>query len=89
MQIRRDKGLCYWCDEKFSFTHKCPNRQLMLLQYEDNDEDQVLETLIQPTETTINSLDTNQPEHHLSLNAMKGTSNMGVLRFAGSIEHIG
>ncbi|CAJ2678816.1 unnamed protein product [Trifolium pratense] len=42
----------------------------------------------QSVETTTNSLITNQPEHHLSLNAMKGTSNMGVLRFAGSIEHI-
>ncbi|GAU37387.1 hypothetical protein TSUD_22610 [Trifolium subterraneum] len=88
IQIRRDKGLCYWCDEKFSFTHKCPNRQLMLLQYDDKDEDPVLETLTQTTPITTNSPDTNQPEHHLSLNAMKGTRNMGVLRFAGSIEHI-
>lgn len=32
--------------------------------------------------------ETNQTEHHLSLNAMKGTSNMGVLRFSGSIGHI-
>ena len=22
MQLRREKGLCYFCDEKFSFTHK-------------------------------------------------------------------
>lgn len=35
MQVRRDKGLCYGCDDKFSFTQKCPNRQLMLLQYDD------------------------------------------------------
>lgn len=30
MQVRRDKGLCYWCDDKFSFTHKCPNKYLMM-----------------------------------------------------------
>jgi hypothetical protein len=89
MQLRRDKGMCYWCDEKFSFTHKCPNRQLMLLHYDDPDEDQVLDILTQTPEITTNSHTTNLPEHHLSLNAMKGTSNMGVLRFAGSIEHIG
>jgi len=32
MQLRREKGLYYFCDEKFSFTHKCPNRQCLVLQ---------------------------------------------------------
>ncbi|GAU19157.1 hypothetical protein TSUD_79800 [Trifolium subterraneum] len=89
MQLRRDKGLCYWCDEKFSFTHKCPNRQLMLLHYDDNDEDQVLDTLTQQDEITTDSPTTNLPEHHLSFNALKGNSNMGVIRFAGSIGKLG
>jgi len=30
-QIRREKGLCYFCDDKFTFNHRCPNRQFMLL----------------------------------------------------------
>jgi hypothetical protein len=60
----------------------------MLMQGDNNDADQLFEILTQPDEQTTNSLDTNQPEHHLSLNAMKGTNNMGVLRFAGSIGHI-
>jgi hypothetical protein len=34
MQLRKDKGQCYWCDEKFSFSHRCPNKHLMLLQYD-------------------------------------------------------
>ncbi|CAJ2644751.1 unnamed protein product [Trifolium pratense] len=85
--IRRDKGLCYWCDEKFSFTHKCPNRQLMLLQYDDGDT-QLFDESPDPPDLTTNSLDTNLPELHLSMNAMKGTNNMGVMRFAGSIGHI-
>ncbi|MED6190071.1 hypothetical protein PIB30_102162 [Stylosanthes scabra] len=34
MQSRSEKGLCYWCDEKFSATHRCANRQLKLLQLE-------------------------------------------------------
>ena len=37
MQLRREKCLCYFCDEKFSFNHKCPNRQLLLLQSETDD----------------------------------------------------
>ncbi|XAR59819.1 hypothetical protein NMG60_11015798, partial [Bertholletia excelsa] len=36
MQLRHDKGLCYPCDEKFSPTHRCPNRQFFLLQYDDD-----------------------------------------------------
>ena len=32
MQLKREKGLCYFCDEKFSFNHKCPNLQLYFLQ---------------------------------------------------------
>ncbi|CAJ2662565.1 unnamed protein product [Trifolium pratense] len=87
-QLRRDKGLCYWCDEKFSFTHKCPNRQLMLLQYDDNDENSEIDSAIQSPDSTTDSPTTNIPEHHLSFNAMKGTSHIGILRFTGSIEQI-
>jgi hypothetical protein len=61
----------------------------MLLHYDDNDEDQLFDTLTQNTEVTTNSPNLNLPEHHLSLNALKGTSNMGVIRFTGFIEHIG
>lgn len=28
MQLRREKGLCYFCDDKFTFNHKCPNRKM-------------------------------------------------------------
>nr|KYP38561.1 hypothetical protein KK1_040187 [Cajanus cajan] len=31
MQLRREKGLCFTCDEKFSPTHRCSNKQYMLL----------------------------------------------------------
>jgi len=37
MQLRRKKGLCYFCDEKFSFSNKCPNRQFLFLQLEEED----------------------------------------------------
>jgi len=26
MQLRREKGLCYLCDDKFNFNHKCHNK---------------------------------------------------------------
>jgi len=35
MQIRREKGLCYFCDDKFTFNNRCPNRQFLFLQLTD------------------------------------------------------
>lgn len=47
MQLHRDKGLCYFCDEKFSYTHKCPNRRVKMLQLaEDGDEALEVESLL-------------------------------------------
>jgi hypothetical protein len=88
MQLRREKGMCYWCDDKFSFTHKCPNRQLMLLHYDDCEQNQIPDVGIQQPDLTTENTNHNQPQHHLSLNAMKGDSNMGVLIFSGSIKNI-
>lgn len=28
IEEKRAKGLCFWCDEKFMFNHKCANRRL-------------------------------------------------------------
>jgi hypothetical protein len=55
MQLRRDKGLCYWCDDKFSFTHKCPNRQLMMLHYDDPEVDQLSDVTLETHELNTNT----------------------------------
>ncbi|KAJ4969772.1 hypothetical protein NE237_002871 [Protea cynaroides] len=39
MQDRRDKGLCYNCDEKFVLGHRCKHRQLFLLEYTSEDDE--------------------------------------------------
>lgn len=36
MQIQRDRGLCYTCDEKFTPSHHCSNRQFLFLFQEDD-----------------------------------------------------
>lgn len=33
MQLRKAKGLCFNCDEKYSPTHKCWNKRLLMLQW--------------------------------------------------------
>lgn len=40
IQVRKDKVLCYYCDEKFSFTHNCPNKHLLLLQVDEDTHDE-------------------------------------------------
>lgn len=85
MQLRREKGLCYFCDDKFSFSHKCPNKQLMLLELHDDPN-----TLISTSSAAINLTADNEEmtEHHLSLNALHGATGMGVIRFKGYIGPI-
>lgn len=50
MQLRRAKGLCFNCDEKFSPSHRCPNKRLLLLQW---DEDNVAEEIVPQTDFTV------------------------------------
>ncbi|XP_077226272.1 uncharacterized protein LOC143859450 [Tasmannia lanceolata] len=63
MQQRREKGLCFNCDERFHTGHKCKNQMSLLLLEGDNEEDaefpsaelelpsQSLESVIEPTIT--------------------------------------
>ena len=84
MQLRREKGLCYFCDDKFTFNHKCPNRQFLMLQNEDEG-NQVCSELeaMEPEEVLV---ETPENEHHLSLNALKGGTGVGNIRFSAQIQ---
>jgi len=85
MQLRREKGLCYTCDEKFTPTHRCPKKQYLLLHVEDSDDlHQEPEPLNLPHLDSVAS----QLEHHLSFNALKGSSGLGTMKFQGSINGI-
>jgi len=86
MQLRREKGLCYFCDEKFTFNHRCPNRQLLMLQNEEDDSesDNTIETV--NSITCTNSGDGLVDNPHLSLNAMKGGLGVGTIRFIAHIN---
>lgn len=87
MQLRREKGLCYFCDEKFTFNHKCPNRQMLFLQLEEcNDEPVLCDSEVQinaELEEQVNAKD-----HHLSLNALKGGMGVGTIRFLAHIDQL-
>ena len=84
MQIRREKGLCYTCDDKFSPTHCCPNKQYLLLHIEEVD-DPPLDSE-PPASLFVPCLVT--PEHHVSFNAFNGSSSLGTMQFHGSINGV-
>jgi len=87
MQLRREKSQCYTCDEKFSFNHKCPNRQLMVLQV-DYEETNITSTLQIPdlVENPIPIRDVLSEDLHLSLDAFEGVSRARTIRFAAELN---
>ena len=85
MQLRREKGLCYFCDEKLSFNHRCPNRHFLLLQMKDDNEDPISTTVSQGArEDEI----VEPKDHHLSFNALKGGRGVGTIKFIAYIEKL-
>lgn len=38
IEERRSKGLCFWCDEKYTFSHKCASKHLFTLILEPEEE---------------------------------------------------
>ncbi|KAI5395213.1 hypothetical protein KIW84_061712 [Lathyrus oleraceus] len=85
MQLRREKGLCYYCDDKFSPTHKCPNSHYFVFQVEDDDTAQAIEN----NDSAIpDSYIVDDSEHHLSLNALNGSHGTGTMRFQGRIQGV-
>lgn len=83
IQLRRENGLCYYCDDKFSMNHKCPNCHYLLLQVE---EDEEISHLPDPPDPITQDLNHNgDSAHHLSMNALSGSHGAGTLRFQGQI----
>jgi len=87
VQLRREKGLCFTCDEKYSLNHKCPNKHYFFLQIVED------ENLLSTEDNNIIAPEPPDPvtqsetlEHHLSFNALKGSSTVG--SFKGSINGI-
>ena len=84
IQFRRDKGQCFYCDDKFTPNHHCPNKHYLLLQVYDSeppgqetdppDDDPLLQML--------------KPEHHLSFNSLNGEHSTCTLCFQGKIQGV-
>lgn len=85
MQVRKAKGLCFNCDEKYTSTHRCQNKRMLLLQWEENNsvEDHGDNAHLVEIEPPPDGID-DTPKH--SLNMMNSALVSGTLRFNGSIN---
>ena len=87
LQARRDKGLCYNCDEKFLSGHRC-KRLFHLLIVQPNEQEEDVSTLQlqgEPTENPIQCEPESDPAQ-ISLHALMGHSIPQTLRVVGRMH---
>ena len=83
--MRREKGPCFTCDEKYFFGHKCPNKQMLLLQMEEDEEQELSPHNPDPGGSSAEETPKDyQPQ--LSYNALNGTNRVTIMRFEGSLH---
>ena len=86
-QVRRDKGLCFHCDEKFSPGHKCKKQLNILLVHDDEQEPS------DDSEPDWAPVDTDSPEVNnivtafASCNSVQGLSKRSTMKLHGKIEN--
>lgn len=91
MASRREKGLCYNCDETFTPQHKCKGRFFLLISDDGFDTDPPTQT-----DTTTNDQDIDpttiipeppDQEAHISFHALSGGTDPATIRIRGHISN--
>ena len=88
LATRRDKGLCYNCDERWNRKNKCKSRFLLLVADEDISPDHVPNTIPSLDNPNSNNL-ADAPDPflaHISLHALSGHTTPETFRVLGSIH---
>ncbi|XP_062118768.1 uncharacterized protein LOC133832416 [Humulus lupulus] len=84
----RDKGLCFTCDENFSFNHQCRNRVLIMCGTEDDVEDDIaIEPAVEDVtqeEVSLHSLSNSSHPHIFRMLATHRATKLEVLIDTGS-----
>lgn len=85
MAARREKGLCYNCDEKWSNTHRCKSRFFLIVA---DDVDRLSEAQPQIAEEDVSSdpVDTGTSSAQISFHALSGHLALETLRVPGSVN---
>ncbi|RVX04931.1 Retrovirus-related Pol polyprotein from transposon opus [Vitis vinifera] len=82
LQARREKGLCFKCDEKFSLGHHCKKELRVLLVHEDEEEE---DNQFDDRATKEPSLIELKDVVELSLNSVVGLTMPGTMKIKGTI----
>ncbi|KAK6115436.1 hypothetical protein DH2020_007705 [Rehmannia glutinosa] len=87
MAARRDKGLCYNCDEKFTFGHRCKQRINYMIMTEDEELAYLQDT--PATEAIYEPPQEQMDEIQMTLNAISGEDGLTTMRLFGQCgEHM-
>ncbi|XP_022019611.1 uncharacterized protein LOC110919656 [Helianthus annuus] len=82
MAMKRSKGECFWCNEKFTPTHKCPNKQLYSIELKGDEEDDV--DLIDGVRAET-MIDTTVDDPLISIHALTGVPSFSTMQVVGNI----
>lgn len=88
LEEKRKKGLCYWCDEKYTAGHNCRQKKLYSLEIVgEDDNEEVRETEYEEAETGGVTQEENSAM--ISLNALARIQSMvdyNTMRVSGSVQ---
>ncbi|XP_028065295.1 uncharacterized protein LOC114268339 [Camellia sinensis] len=79
-QERREKGLCYYCDEKFNPGHRCQRPQMFMIEESPLLEPTIIMDLPEETELT-------EPLPEISFHAIAGTAHPQTFRVMGKLQN--
>ncbi|XP_025635201.2 uncharacterized protein [Arachis hypogaea] len=88
IQFRREKGICFTCDERYSPSHKCASKHYFLVQTVEEvptDQDSAIE-ITEEDQTPPVLAEVMVEPLHLSYNAMAGIPTRRSIRFRGLVQ---
>ncbi|KAK6150060.1 hypothetical protein DH2020_017585 [Rehmannia glutinosa] len=83
MAARREKGLCYNCDEAFTYGHRCKNRINYMIMTEE--EELSYQHTSQEEGLTAEVLEEEMEEIQMSLNVLSGEDGLTTMRLIGEV----
>ena len=77
---KRAKGLCFWCDEKYEVGHKCKQKQLYVVEVQEESDDENGKETVEEEEEEVNP--------HISVHAINGIVSKGykTMRVTGHVN---
>ncbi|XP_022032945.1 uncharacterized protein LOC110934059 [Helianthus annuus] len=90
IENKRSKGECFWCNDKLTPTHKCPNKQLFVLEVVDGEDEgqqdgeyMTNDPTADVTQDTV--IDTTVTDPLISIHALTGIPSFSTMQVVGNI----